>query len=85
MGKYQIKDLNAELEQVQNELNEYEGVDLKASVHNQENVNRLINMKKRVEFDIADLTMRMEGYDEMVPKVIMEDRIGFGEKALMTE
>ena len=42
-------------------------------------------MKRKVEFDIADLTQKMESYDEMVPKVIMEDKIGFGEKALMTE
>ena len=66
-------------------MKEYEGVDLKASVHNQENVTRLTNAKKKVEFEIADLVQKLENYDEMVPVVVMEDKAGFGEKALMTE
>ena len=54
-GKFAKKDLEAELEQVALELKEYDGVNLQASVHNQENVNRLNNQKKRLEFEIADL------------------------------
>ena len=84
-GKFAKKDLEAELENLQHDMKEYEGVDLKASVHNQENVTRLTNAKKKVEFEIADLVQKLENYDEMVPVVVMEDKAGFGEKALMTE
>ena len=42
-------------------------------------------MKRKLEFEIAELNEKMEGLDEMVPVVVMGDKTGFGEKALMTE
>ena len=83
-GKYQKKDLEAELDDAHEELREYDGVDVKAQ-HNQDNVNRLNAKIKSLEYQIADLVQKIEEYDEMVPVVVMENRTGFGEKALMND
>ena len=81
--KHERKDLECELEHVLTELKEYDGVNLSSSIHNQETVRNLTSLKRRIEQKMIHLDESLKTFDEMVPKVVMEDRVGFGEKALL--
>ena len=47
--KHERKDLESELEHVNSELKEYDGVNLSSSIHNQETVKNLTNLRRRIE------------------------------------
>ena len=46
---------------------------------------RLTILKRRIEQQIVALDENSKSLAEMVPKVIMEDKVGFGEKALLND